>query len=90
MIYLTICNNIIMPQKKKQKDIYQKYVLPLFVLASAMVFAVTFTIVLLPTIVTNFGYEPVFLLLMIITGTVSAMLALLFYLVLKGEIKLVE
>lgn len=72
----------------KGANAYRKYILPLFVVAASLVFSVVFIIVLIPTIVTNFGYEPILILLLAIIATVSSMLAILFYLILKGEIKI--
>lgn len=75
-------------KKQRKKNSHQKYLLPLFVIASSLVFAVLFTIVITPAIVTKFGFELVILLLLAFSGTTVSILAILFYLLLKKEIKL--
>ena len=73
--------------KKRKKGDTQSWLLPLFVVTSSLVFAVLFTIVITPAVVTKFGFEPILLLLLIASGTTSATLAILFYLLLKKQIK---
>ncbi|MBI2542712.1 MAG: hypothetical protein HYW24_00805 [Candidatus Aenigmarchaeota archaeon] len=73
---------------KPRKNNNHRFVLPLFVIASAIVFSTVFVIVLLPGIISQFGYEPVLILLLITIGVVSSMLSILFYLLLKREIKI--
>ncbi|MBU5537287.1 MAG: hypothetical protein QW818_00895 [Candidatus Aenigmatarchaeota archaeon] len=73
---------------KQQKNSHHKYLLPLFVVASSLVFAVLFTIVITPAVVTKFGFEPILILLLVISGITSSMIAILFYLLVKKEIKL--
>lgn len=73
--------------KKQKKNAHHKYILPMFVVASAVVFAVLFAIVITPAVVTKFGFEPVLILLLVVSGTTASMLAILFYLLLKKEIK---
>ena len=75
-------------RKQRKRNNVHKYVLPLFVTASSLVFAVLFAILLLPAVVTKFGFEPVLILLLIISGTTASVLAILFYLLLKKEIKI--
>ncbi len=76
-----------MPKNRKRKTGHHKYLLPLFVATSSLVFAVLFAIVITPAVVTKFGFEPILLLLLVVSGTTAAMLAILFYLLLKREIK---
>ena len=65
-------------RKQRKRNNVHKYVLPLFVTASSLVFAVLFAILLLPAVVTKFGFEPVLILLLIISGTTASVLAILF------------
>ena len=78
---------ISVPGRKKHEDAHYRYILAMFVIASSLVFGVLFAIVLTPSIVTRFGYQPVLLLLMAATGVTSAMLAILFYMVLRRDIR---
>ena len=74
--------------KKRKKSVHNKYLLPMFVVASSIVFAVLFTIVITPAVVTKFGFESVLILLLAVSATTASMLAILFYLLLKKELKL--
>ncbi len=76
-----------MAKKRKQNNM-QKYLLPMFVLAAAMTFSVVFTVVLTPLIVTRFGFEPIIIMLLWVTGVTTSVLAILFYLMIRKEIKL--
>ncbi len=76
-----------MPVQRKRAAKHGKYILPLFVIASALVFAVLFAIVVMPAVVTKFGFIPVLILLLVVSGVTSAILAILFYLLLKREIR---
>ena len=76
-----------MAKERGNKNSHKKYVLPLFIVASSLVFAVLFVILLMPTIVTKFGFETIFILLLAVTGTTASILAILFYLLLKKDIK---
>lgn len=71
--------------KRKGKD-RQKYILPLFVIASSLVFATVFVILLAPAVLTRFGFEPILIMMLVVSGTLPAMLAILFYLILKRTI----
>ncbi len=75
-------------KKRKTNNAYQKYVLPLFVVTASIVFAILFTILLAPAVLTKFGFEPVLILLLVASGITASTLAILFYLLLKKEIKL--
>ena len=75
-------------RKQRKRNNVHKYVLPLFIAASSLVFAVLFAILLLPAVVTKFGFEPILILLLVISGTTASVLAILFYLLLKKEIKI--
>lgn len=77
-----------MPKNRKMKIAHHKYILPLFIATSSVVFAVLFAIVITPAVVTKFGFEPILILLLMVSGTTAAMLAILFYLLLKREIKI--
>lgn len=73
------------PRARKVKA--PKYVLPLFIVTASLVFAVLFTILITPAVLTKFGFEPILLLLLVASGVTSATLSILFYLILKKEIK---
>ncbi|MBI2084553.1 MAG: hypothetical protein HYT70_03005 [Candidatus Aenigmarchaeota archaeon] len=73
---------------KARKQSYKHLILSLFVIAAALVFALIFTIVLIPAILARFGYGPVIIFIVGVMATVSSMMAILFYLILKGEIKI--
>lgn len=75
-------------KKQRKKNSYHKYLLPLFVITSSIVFAILFTTVITPAVLTKFGFEPTLLLLLVVSGITVSMLAILFYLLLKKELKL--
>lgn len=77
-----------MRKQRRKNNNHNKYILPLFVVASSLVFAVLFTIVILPAVLTKFGFEPILILLLIASGTTASILSILFYLLLKKETKL--
>ena len=77
-----------MKRQRKKDNNHQKYILPLFVLASSIVFAILFTIVIMPAVLSKFGFTPILILLLIASGTTASVLSILFYLLLKKEIKL--
>lgn len=69
----------------KSKNILK--LLPLFLIAVILVFSVVFTVILVPilTVSTNIGFDLIFIMLLVITATVSSAVALIFYMILKGE-----
>ena len=77
-----------MAKQRNNRNSHKKYVLPLFVVASSLVFASLFTIVITPAVVPKFGLTPIIILLLVISGITASMLSILFYLLLKKEIKL--
>lgn len=64
------------------------HTLPLFVVAVSLVFALIFTIILLPVVklISPVDVQLLFIVLLVVSATVSSAVALLFYLIIAKKI----
>ncbi len=71
-----------------RKNLKVSQTLPLFVVAISLVFALIFTIILLPIVktISPVNAQLLFIVLLVVSATVSSAVALLFYLIISKKL----
>lgn len=76
--------------RKGKEPVKQKMsstsILPLFVITVSVVFAILYTVILMPSLSSQIKALPLFIMLLIVSSTVASTVAVVFYLIFKKEI----